>query len=201
MARAGFDRENGATATTGLGQNLLSNIGAVATLKQEAKYHTGPRCVIKINGKLIGFAFSVSWNIQTDNQEIRTIDDYFPAELAPRQIAVSGTLGTFVIPGRSATAELLQSNALAFLQNKYITIEISDSATGSSLFKTNKAVITGQQTSIQSEQVSVTQLSWKAIGWQHEAAPEEPTGSDRDGAILDTLKGGFAGAVNAMRSK
>jgi hypothetical protein len=106
-------------------------------------------------------------------------------------------MGSLVIPGRSPTAELLQSNVLSFMSNKYITIEISDSATGAVMFKTNRAVITGQQCSIQAEQMSVTQLSWKAIGWQHEMAPEEPSGSDRDSAIV----GGFATAVNSLRGK
>lgn len=196
MARSGFGRNDGAVVNgTTAAQNILSNIQGFASLKETAKYHTGPRCVIKVNGKLFGFAFAVSWNIQTDNQEIFTVDDYLPAELAPRMLTVSGTLGTFVIPGRSATSELLQSNVLSFLQNKYITIEISDSATGTILFKTNRAVITGQQGNVQAEQMSVTQLSWKAIGWQHEFSPEEPTGSDRDSAIT----GGFARAVTALR--
>jgi hypothetical protein len=136
--------------------------------------------MVKVNGVLVGFAFSVSWNVQTENQEIRTIDEYLPVELAPSMVSVSGTMGTFVIPGRSSTSERLQSNALSFMMNKYITIEISDSATGTLLFKTNKAVITSQQTSIQSEQMSVTQLTWKAIGWSHEFAPEEPTESGGD---------------------
>jgi hypothetical protein len=181
MARSGFGR-NGSVGST-IVKNVLSNAGPIST-KPQMKYSTGPRCVLKANGKLLGFAFAVSWNIQTDNQEIFTIDDYLPAELAPRMITVSGTLGTFVVPGRSPTTELLQSHVLSFMQNKYITLEISDSATGSILFKTNKAVITGQQTSIQSEQMSVTQLTWKAIGWQHESSPEQPTGSDRDGEII-----------------
>jgi hypothetical protein len=195
MSRSGFDRDGGFATTTG--QNLLSNIGSVASTKPEAKYHSGARCVLKVNGKLLGFAFAVSWNIQTDNTEIRTVDSYLPAELAPRVISVSGSLGTFVIPGRSATSEMLQSDVLSFLQNKYITIEVSDSTTGSKLFSTNRAVITGQQVSIQTEQLTVAQLSWKAIGWQAEFAPEEPTGSDRDSAIL----GGFAGAANSLRGK
>ncbi len=196
MTRSGFGRNDGRRPSgTRIAQSILSEVQGFASLKETAKYHTGPRCVIKINGKLFGFAFAVSWNIQTDNQEIFTIDDYLPAELAPRMITVSGTLGTFVIPGRSATSELLQSNVLSFMQNKYITLEISDSATGALLFKTNRAVITGQQGSIQAEQMSVTQLSWKAIGWQHEFAPEEPAGSDRDSVIA----GGFAKAVNALK--
>lgn len=178
MARDGFDRGGGRVVDR-VTNNLLSNIGNIST-KPEAKYHTGARCVVKVNGVLVGFAFSVSWNVQTENQEIRTIDEYLPVELAPSMISVSGTMGTFVIPGRSSTSERLQSNVLSFMMNKYITIEISDSATGTLLFKTNKAVITSQQTSIQSEQMSVTQLTWKAIGWQHEFAPEEPTGSTED---------------------
>lgn len=178
MARQGFGRNESLTVDR-VANNLLSNIGNISS-KPEAKYNTGARCVIKVNGRLVGFAFSVSWNVQTDNQEIRTIDEYLPVELAPNMVSVSGTLGTFVIPGRSATSELLQSNALSFIQNKYITIEISDSATGTLLFKTNKAVVTGQQTSIQAEQMSVTQLTWKAIGWQHEFAPEAPTESNED---------------------
>lgn len=179
MARSGFDRNEGVTLP-GVAENLLSNIGSISA-KPEAKYLTGARCVIKVNNKLVGFAFSVNWNIQTDNQEIFTIDDYLPAELAPKVITVSGSLSTFVIPGRSTTSELLQSNVLSFMMNKYITLEVSDSATGTLVFKTNKAVVVGQQTTMQSGQLAITQLAWKAIGWQNEFAPETPTeaGGDR----------------------
>jgi hypothetical protein len=199
MARTGFDRGSSTPALTanGLGQNVLSNVAGTASLKPTMKYHTGSRAVIKINGKLVGFAFSVGYNIETDNQEIMTIDDYLPAELAPRMIRVSGSLGTFVVPGRSTTSELLQSNVLSFMQNKYITIEISDSATGSIIFKTNRAVITSNQTTVDAEQMSITRLSWKAIGWQNENQPQEPAGSDRDSAIV----GGFANAINSIRGK
>ena len=191
MSRTGFDRSSG--FATQVGQNLLSNVGSIASLKPDAKYHSGARCVIKVNGKLLGFAFSVSWNIQTDNTEIRTIDSFLPVELAPRIVSVSGSLGTFVIPGRSATSELLQSDVLSFLQNKYITIQVSDSATDSVLFSTNKAVITGQQVSIQTEQLTVTQLSWKAIGWQAESAPQMPVSSSKDrfGQAVDNAKEAF----------
>ena len=178
MARSGFGRNEGLTLDN-VAENLLSNIGNISS-KPEAKFHTGARCVIKVNNKLVGFAFSVSWKVQTDNQEIFTVDDYLPAELAPRSISVSGTLGMFVIPGRSAASEILQSNVLSFMMNKYISLEISDSATGTILFKTNKAVVVGQQTTIQSGQLSISQLAWKAIGWQNEFTPEEPTAAGGD---------------------
>jgi hypothetical protein len=194
MSRSGFDRQDNFTRVADVTQNVLSNLGTPASLKPEAKYHTGPRCVLKVNGKLIGFAFAVSYTIQTDNTEVFTIDDYLPYELAPRSISVSGTLGMFVIPGRSSVSEGLQSNVLSFMMNKYISLEISDSATGTILFKTNKAVITGQQTSIQAEQMSITQLSWKAIGWQNETIPEEATEAGGIGRS-------FSGAVNSLFGK
>lgn len=191
MARSGFGRNNTIIRGTDVFQNAVGNIGSVFSSKEEAKYHSGARCVLKINGKLM-FAFAVSWSIQTDNVEIKVIDNYLPAEIAPRFISVSGTLGSFVIPGRSPTAEVLQSNTLSFLMNKYIVIEVYDSATGSILFKTDKAVITSQQTSIQAEQLSVTQLSWKAIGWQAESPPKPPAESgNRDATILNGITDAF----------
>lgn len=66
MARQGFGRNESLTVDR-VANNLLSNIGNIST-KPEAKYVTGARCVIKVNGRLVGFAFSVSWNVQTDNQ-------------------------------------------------------------------------------------------------------------------------------------
>lgn len=183
MSRSGFGRKegfnkSGRSIADGILSNVISNVAT--SLSPEMKYHTGARAVIKINDKLFGFAFAVSWNIQTENQEIMTIDDYMPVELAPRVITINGSLGTFVIPGRSPTSELLQSHILSFMQNKYITIEVSDSASGSILFKTNKAVITSCQTSVQADQVSVTQLTWKAIGWQNEFVPEPPSEASED---------------------
>lgn len=191
MSRPGFGRNGDPGIQTT--ENLLSNVGSVASLKPTAKYHSGARCVLKVNGKLVGFAFSVSWNIQTDNTEVYTIDDYLPYELAPRMISVSGTLGMFVIPGRSSTSEGLQSNVLSFMQNKYISLEVSDSATGTLIFKTAKAVITGQQTSVQSEQLSVSQLTWKAIGWQNEFLPETPVDESSDPLSIKNLGGKITG--------
>jgi hypothetical protein len=146
---------------------------------------TGARTVIKVNGRLLGFAFQVSWNINTEQTEIYTIDDPLPHEIAPKRISVSGTIGAFVIPGRSATAEVIQSDMRSFLVNKYITIEVRDSVTDEIIFKTNNAVIINNQTSLQSGQTGTMQLSWKAVGWLSEQMPQAPTGIDNTETLMN----------------
>jgi hypothetical protein len=181
MSRPGFGR-NG-TVSNVLGQNKIEEAvasqGLIMSLKQEAKYMTGARTVIKVNGQLVGFAFQVSWNIATEQTEIYTIDDPLPHEIAPKRISVSGTLGGLIIPGRSPTAELLQSDMLSFLVNKYITIEVRDSVTDEIIFKTNQAVVTSSQGSLTADQMGTMQLSWKAVGWTNEQFPETPVGIDK----------------------
>ena len=124
-----------------LAANAASNI-SVISLKPNAKYASGARTTLKINNQIIGFAFSVSWNIRTTVSEIRTIDTYLPYELAPKHVTVDGTLGMFHIPGRGLSSELIQADVLNFLQQKYISIEVRDSATDNLLFATTKAMVT-----------------------------------------------------------
>lgn len=157
----------------GVAENALSQVSGIVSTKPQAKYTSGARTTLKINNKLAGFAFSVSWKITTESMEVRTIDDYFPYELIPNRIMVEGTIGAFHIPGQSVTQEFIQANALSFLFHKYITIEVRDSATDQILFKTNNAVITSRSEDLTAEQLGKIQLTWKAIGWQDELSPAD----------------------------
>lgn len=180
MSKRGFTNES--TGANGFVRrqldSALSSTAGIISTKPTAKYATGARTVLKINNKIVGFAFSVSWRINTEYMENRTIDDYLPNELIPFRVSVDGTIGTFHIPGQSATTNLIQADVLSFLFHKYITIEVRDSATDQLLFYTNKAVITSRAESLQSEQLGTVQLSFKAIGWKDEREPEIPVGAD-----------------------
>ena len=151
-------------------QNIIedSAVGGVLSSAQRSKYFTGPRCIIKINGELAGFAFQVAWKIDTEQKEIFTIDRWLPWEIAPVKMSVSGTLSMFHIPGQGPGAELIQSDILSFMFFRYITIEIQDGKTRKILFKTNKAVITSRYQDVKSETLSTIQLQWKAIGYTDE---------------------------------
>lgn len=157
--------------------NVASNVSGIFSTKQTAKYSSGARTVLKINGKVVGFAFGIGWRIQTAVTEINTIDDYFPAELVPQRIQVEGSMNMLHIPGISAGTELWQPDALNFLFQQYITIEVRDSATDQLLFYTSKAMITSRSEDIRVDSLANVSLSWRAIGFQDERKPELATGA------------------------
>jgi len=155
-----------------------SAVGGLSPLNNFGRYMTGSRAIIKVNDKLFGFAFAVSYNINTEYVENNTIDSYVAEELMPTRISVSGTLSMFHIPGKGPTKELVQANVMSFLMHKYITIEIRDQTTDEIVFKTNKAVITNKNQTLQAGELSTIQLTWKALGWVDELEmPKEPDGA------------------------
>jgi hypothetical protein len=158
--------------------NAASNVAGVFSTKPSARYASGARCTLKINGKVSGFAFGVSWKISTAVTEIQTIDDYFPYELAPQRVSVEGSLSALHIPGQSAGTELWQPDAINFLFQQYIAIEVRDSATDQLLFYTDKAMITSRAEDIRVDSLSSVQLSWRAIGFQDERKPELAQGAN-----------------------
>jgi len=149
-------------------------IKAVNPFADTGKYLVGGRATLSVNGKIFGFAFSVGFNIKTEQTEILTIDDYLPYEFAPRRISIDGTIGMLHIPGRGPSKTLAQANELSFLFHKYVTIEIVDQKTFATIFKSDKCVITSRSQSIQEGQLSNIQLSWRAIGWRDEMIPQVP---------------------------
>ena len=175
-----------------IGGNLMSNVDGIFSIKPMIKYASGARTTLKINSKIVGFAMGVSWNIETVVTEIRTIDDYLPIELAPRYVAVSGTFSGLMIPGMGPSNELIQSDVLNFLAQRYITIEVRDSQTDNLLFFTNKAMVTSRSESLNSEQLGKITLNWKAIGWKDD---REPT------PIIDEYKEAQAAAAKKKKDK
>ena len=177
--------------------NALGNVTSIVSVKPTAKYASGARTIIRINGKIAAFATSVAWNIQTTVSEIRTIDDFLPAELAPKHIAVNGTISGLHIPGQGATAELIQPTLQTFLRQKYINIEVRDSATDAQLFFTNQAMITNRSEILQSQRLGQVTLQFQAIGWWDEAKDmniEQPTtgpkgvGGKGLGSVIGAIK-------------
>lgn len=172
--------------------NLTSNVAGFLSTKPLVRYLTGARAIIKVNGRLMGFAFGVSYRINTEQDELMGIDNYSPMELGPKRITIDGTLNMLHIPGKGASNLLVQSNVLSFMFHKYITIEIRDRQTDALIFKTNQAVITSRQEEIRAEQISTVTLNFKAIGWEDEKQPHIPSdafngANDGDGGLLSDV--------------
>ena len=184
-----------------VGQNALTNLEGIFSLKPMAKYLTGARCMIRVNGKLAGFAFGISWKISTDVTEINTIDDYLPYELAPSRISVSGTISGFRIPGGGPGNLGIQGDILSFMHQRYIDIEVRDSQTDNLIFQTTRAIITSRSENITADNIAQMTLDFKAIGFVDEKTPKVPKGgkdissaeniSDKIGGAVDKIKGFF----------
>lgn len=168
---SGFN--NRPSVANGLANNIASNISGVFSTKTTAKYASGARTTLKINGQLVGFAFAISWRINTPVVEINTIDNDLPHELAPQRCTVEGSMGAMHIPGTSAGTLLWQPDIMNYLFQQYIQIEVRDT-TDQLLFFTDKAIITSRAEDIRTDDLASVQLTWKAIGYRDERAPELP---------------------------
>lgn len=205
---------NGFNNRPNIGQSLLDNavggnLSGILSTRPAAKYASGARTILKINGKVVGFAFGVTWRISTVHAEINAIDDPLPNEFVPQRLTVEGSLSALHIPGISATTEGWQADVLSFLFHQYIQIEVRDSQTDQVLFLTNKAVITSRQEDIKIDQLSSITLTFKAIGWRDEKAPEYPngisepspdSGSQLKGSVGTRINNAINNAVSATKN-
>jgi hypothetical protein len=163
-----------------LAKNAASQFDGIVALKPDAKYLSGARCVLRVNGEIVAFAFSVSWKISTSVTEISTIDNYMPYELAPQNISVSGSIGCFRIPGTSPGTLFMQSDILNFMHQPYIEIEVRDSKTDNLIFLTKRAMIVGRSESIKSESLADMNLEFRAIGFLDERNPIKIDDQNKD---------------------
>lgn len=158
-----------------LTDNILEgNLSGIISTRPSAKYMSGARTVLKINSKLVGFAFGVSWRIDTLFTEVNAIDNPLPEELVPKAIKVTGNISALHIPGQGAGVQLWQPDVLGFLFHQYLTIEVRDSTTNQLLFYAPKAVITSRQEDIKVDELAQVALSFTAIGFKDEKSPEIP---------------------------
>ena len=170
MASTGFDNTPGFAEN--LVNNLAGNIAGIVSTRPNAKFMSGARCTLKVNGQIVGFAFNISWNINTSVTEIDTIDDYLPYELAPQRVTVEGTISALHIPGTSPGTLSWQANVLSFLFQPYVSIQAIDSATQQVIFATDKAVFTNRAEDIKVDSLSNVTLRWRAIGFIDEQSPQ-----------------------------
>lgn len=187
--------DNTANIGSRLAANAADNIDGIFSIKPVAKYLSGARCVLKVNGKIAAFAFGISWNIETAAQEIMTIDDPLPYELAPTTITVSGQISGFRIPGAGPGQQLLQADILSFLHQRYIEIEVRDSQTDNLIFLTKKALVTSRSENIRQDALAEMTLNFKAIGFADERSPKLPDGVAGQN---DSLRSKVEGAVKKI---
>jgi len=183
-----------------VGQNVASNFEGILSVKPMAKYLSGARCVLRMNNKIVGFAFAISWRIATSVTPIHTIDNYEDHELAPKRIDVNGSISGFRIPGSGPGDLLLQPDVLSFLHQRYVEIEVRDSATDNLIFYTSKALITNRSENVRTGSLAEMTLDFTAIGFRDERDPTLPENITK--AQLDANKnsGSFENLANKLKN-
>jgi hypothetical protein len=169
-------------------ENTFEGLSSILTIKPVAKYLSGARCVLRINGRVVGFAFGISWNIQTTVEEINTIDLYEAHELAPNRIEVTGNISGFRIPGSGPGSQFIQTDLVSFLHQRYIEIEVRDSQTDNLIFLTRRALVTRRSESVKTGSLADMSLEFKAIGFLDERSePPEPKPRGSDNQVAGAL--------------
>lgn len=95
---------------------------------------TGSKITVSIGGNIVGAGYVMSYELETSGQEISTIDNVFPVEIAPNRIRVSMGIKVYrtkdndpvadkIAPGSSS---LGQPEQKAFTESPYVFIEVKD---------------------------------------------------------------------------
>lgn len=139
-----------------------------------ARFISGGRVVIKLNGIPAPRLSNIAWRITTDQKVIREIDSYVPAELAPNFIDISGSYTEYREPFRGPTSSSLQASVLSFMWHPYITIEVRDNLTEALLLFVGKAAISERSESVSIDGLMMTSIRWQGIAWKDEMEPVIP---------------------------
>lgn len=135
----------------------------------QAQLYSGARCTISANGAPIAAAFVADWSIETNAQELETIDSVFPAELAPTRIRVTLGLRVYRHPGNDpvlgglapGSGDIGQPEQTAFLSAQYISILIQDTL-NNTILTLPKAWIVRRQAGVSSGDFLTE--SWSVVG-------------------------------------
>jgi hypothetical protein len=95
---------------------------------------TGAKITVSISGNVVGAGHVLSYELETGARDITTIDNVFPAELAPNRIRVNMGMRVYrskdndpvaegIAPG---SASLGQAEQKAFTESPYVRIEVKD---------------------------------------------------------------------------
>jgi hypothetical protein len=173
-------------------QNLKASASALISLHPQPRIMTGARAVVRLNNKVVTLCNNVQYEINTDWQEIRGIDELIPNDLAPSVFAVSGSMSIYRVPNGSPVDDFLQQDMFRGMIWPYVSIEIRDKRTDELIMSVRRAAITRRSESYAKNQLTSMMLSFTGIGFRDEAMPK---------LLPDTLpnsqtSGGLLGAIS-----
>lgn len=142
---------------------------AQIALNSPNSYMTGAMCLLKVNGKVVGFANGINFQVRIENRSLNTIDNIHPLEIYPYRTNISGQLHNFVVAGLSPTRMKIMPIIDNILISKYVTIEVYKKNTNGTLEKLvtfPKSMIVDRAETHPAGNVSRVTLTFVSTSWE-----------------------------------
>jgi len=125
---------------------------------------TGASVFIYLNNKLYGPAQSISYTIDSQDQEIYGVDAFYPQEIAPSRGSVTGSISGLRVRNSGGLVALgLRMPAASPLSGNYVSIRIRDRSTGEDIIFIQQARITNEQNQVAAKGTYKLSFSFKGI--------------------------------------
>lgn len=165
--------------------------------KMLPEFATGARSIIYINDQRIAAALDVSYSVNIETHELRTIDSQLPWELIPGQISIEATLRKIVHPSVTATSEHLFTIITAALHTPYASLKIQDKL-GNVLFFARGSFVSLQGTTSVG-QTNIESVRFQGYYWrQNDSQMFIPDPPDGITGSLKRLASSKLGALKAL---
>lgn len=124
----------------------------------------GADILIYINNKVYGPAQSVSYNIESQDEEIYGVDSYYPQEIAPVKGRVSGSVSG-IRTRNSGGLVALGARPLATkpMSGNYVSIRLKDRVSGEEILFIPQARVFNEQNQVAAKGTWKLSFSFKGI--------------------------------------
>jgi hypothetical protein len=129
------------------------------------------RILVSINGRLYGRCGGISWSAATPKKAARGVDTPYVQEYMPTTFEVSGTMTIYRMVGdgglEGAGIQALQTD---LSREKYITIQLIERETDSTILQINQATVQGQSWNAIAKGLLMGQFNFSGIIFTNEAS-------------------------------
>ena len=132
---------------------------------------TGHGVILKIGGRVIGFATGIQLTRTQNTKTIYEIDNPLPVEIAPTTYLVSGSLQGIRLRNQSldAAGVMTLQTLQSYFNQQYVELEIVDRKTSQTLYLVQRVLFDSETISINVKQIITFNASFKGAFMTNEA--------------------------------
>lgn len=143
----------------------------------QQQIQTGSGVVVKVNGKVVGFATGLTFTRSQNLKVIHEVDSPFAAEIAPTTYSVSGNMTGFRLrdsgglDGAGKGNQIMDLSTVdSYFYQKYATIEVVDRVSNKMMYSFRGVLFDQDSWSITTKNIITFSASFRAIFVSNEAS-------------------------------